>query len=289
MRNYKIIFAACLIVGSTTWSHGLFAQGLVRPSNWMDLAPWDSNRPRRVEDLPTSFNWNDYAKLQPIRDQKSCGSCWAFSVVAVYEAVTKIVFPIWRGIDLSEQHLVSTCCDSGDCGGGFFDAFDCIRDDGVPWEVDNPYTARNSSCKKGTLKYSRLTRWSYIGDRGKEPTIAQLKKAIYEHGPISVDINGNLPYSGGIYKNCGSTFQNHMVTIEGWVDDPDLSAYGGGYWIMRNSWGDWGENGYARIVYNRKNSQTKCNGIAETAAYAVVDGVENLQNVLFLHTSDFSR
>lgn len=70
-----------------------------------------------------------------------------------------------------------------------------------------------------------------------------------------------------------------MTNIEGWVDDPTYAAYGGGYWIMRNSWGtSWGEDGYMRIVYKSKNG-SNCNGIGNTAAYAIMgDEIEPIGN-----------
>lgn len=253
--------------------------GLVFPDNWQTLAPWDDLLVSTA--LPSKFNWNDYAKLQPIRNQGSCGSCWAFSVTGITESLHRLIFPmLFPVIDLAEQTLVSTCERGGDCGGGFFDAFSYIRDTGLPVEADDPYRARNSSCKAGLVPFAKITRWAYVGNSNSGPTTEQIKQAVYDHGPISVGINGSLPNTRDIIKSCGSTSENHMVNIHGFVDSPDFAEYGGGYWIVRNSWGkDWGDDGYFRIVY-KSRSGSRCNGIGSTAAYAVMNGIENIREHL---------
>lgn len=53
-------------------------------------------------------------------------------------------------------------------------------------------------------------------------------------------------YKSGIYSGCGPKHNiNHGVNIVG-VNVP------GGYWIIRNSWGDWwGEKGYMKLALVR--------------------------------------
>ena len=90
--------------------------GLVAPEGWRDDARFDPCIPQR--DLPTSFDWRDYNGCTPIRNQGSCGSCWAFSTVGALECNIKIKDGISK--DLSEQWLVSCNSDGYDCGGGWF-------------------------------------------------------------------------------------------------------------------------------------------------------------------------
>lgn len=255
-----------------------YATGLVFPENWQDLGEWDNITV--TSDLPSHWDWRDFRRLQPIRDQKSCGSCWAFSVTAVTEALHRLIYPMYFPIiDLSEQHLVSRCCGEGSCSGGYFTAFNCVKNDGLPTEADNPYRAANSSCEGGLAVFpsSRITRWAYVGDRTAGASTEQIKQAIYDHGPVSVGVNGGIPNKTGVTTSCGSTNVNHMITIEGWHDDPAYEDNGGGYWLARNSWGSrWANDGYGHIVYTSK-SGGKCFAIGSPSAYAVMDGIENLR------------
>ncbi|MEO6691031.1 MAG: C1 family peptidase, partial [Saprospiraceae bacterium] len=57
--------------------------------------------------------------ITPIRDQRSCGSCWAFGAVGTYEAnYMKVNGGNSSSINLSEQHAL-TCSLGGACSGGF--------------------------------------------------------------------------------------------------------------------------------------------------------------------------
>ena len=96
--------------------------GLVRPS-----------LPVRMEILPASqapslslasaLDWRNNGGnfVTPVRNQGSCGSCWAFATAGALESATMIASHT-PGIDLnlSEQVLLS-CGASGSCAGGYID------------------------------------------------------------------------------------------------------------------------------------------------------------------------
>lgn len=230
-----------------------FAGGSVRH---VDLAP--------DADLPASFDWRDEVAggLQPVRNQGSCGSCWAFALTGVVESLSRIKSP-GEEVNLAEQTLVSTCERDYDCSGGYFDAFDYVQSKGLPNESKDPYQARNSRCKTGLSSEKAIKNWAYVGASGKSPTTEQIKTAIKTYGPVAVSVNGSFSsYSSGIYNRCNTAQIDHMVMLVGW-NDAD-----GGYWIMRNSWGSsWGEQGYMRIKYTDARGR-KCNNIGDAAAFA---------------------
>ncbi|TWW12785.1 peptidase S8 [Planctomyces bekefii] len=220
-----------------------------------------------LANLPEKFDWREEIEggTQPIRNQGNCGSCWAFSITAVVESLMKMKDPSSTP-NLSEQTLVD--CSDYDCGGGYFDAFDYVQTRGLTDRGAYPYRATNGRCRvTSEMSRQKVVSWNYIGNNGNSPTTEQIKTAILTYGPVSVDVAvaGNFSrYSSGVYNTCSPGMINHMVNIEGW-NDAD-----GGYWIMRNSWGDdWGEGGYMRIRYTNSRGG-KCSHIGDTAAFAVL-------------------
>jgi C1A family cysteine protease len=208
--------------------------------------------------LPASLDWRNYSGydyVTPVRNQGSCGSCWAFATTAALESNDLIVNGI-GALDLSEQVMVSCGrdgrLDAGSCNGGYIDrASDYIRDTGLPPESYYPYTATNGSCSSAETGWqnatSRISSWQWVTTTS--PAVDAIKNALNTYGPLvtTMDVYSDFfYYSGGIYQYTSGSYQGgHAILIVGYDDT-------GQYFIVKNSWGgSWGESGYFRIAYSQ--------------------------------------
>ncbi|MEW6412622.1 MAG: C1 family peptidase [Candidatus Zixiibacteriota bacterium] len=211
--------------------------------------------------FPSYFDWRELGGVTPIRNQGSCGSCWAFATVGALECNLKIRDGIT--VDLSEQWLVS-CNNSGfGCDGGWWAhdyhlplshpevRFDDCGDNAPVFEADFPYTASDDPCDcPYPHQYDLcINDWGYISEELIVAPVDDIKRAIMMYGPVSVSVYVNAAfqnYTGGVFNACSDEEINHAIVLVGW--DDTLGA--NGCWILRNSWGtNWGENGYMYIEY----------------------------------------
>lgn len=240
--------------------------GLVEPEGWQASARFDPCLPTR--DLPASFDWRAVTGCPPIRNQGGCGSCWAFATVGALECNVLIVDG--EVVDISEQWLVSCNDDGWGCGGGWFaheyhdSKTDPCGGTGAVMETHFPYTATDELCACPYPHRYFIDNWAYVGGGGT-PSVAAIKQAILDHGPVSVACyvdDAFQGYTGGVFNDCAWGSVNHGVVLVGWDDNQGDD----GVWFMRNSWGaGWGEGGYMRIAYD-------CSRIGYAACYVNFNG-----------------
>ncbi|KAJ0965367.1 hypothetical protein J5N97_026505 [Dioscorea zingiberensis] len=221
-------------------------------------------------DLPASVDWRAKGAVAPVKDQGSCGSCWAFSTVAAVEGINQIV--TGNMIVLSEQELVD--CDTAynqGCNGGLMDyAFQfIINNGGIDTEEDYPYNGKDGKCDV----YRKNAK--VVSIDAFEDVPANNEKALKEalaHQPVSVAIEAGgrefQLYQSGVFTGRCGTELDHGVTAVGYGTEN-----GKDYWIVKNSWGsDWGEEGFVRMERNINTSATGKCGIAMEASYPVKKG-----------------
>ncbi len=233
--------------------------------------------------LPTGYDWRQVHGgnfVTTVKDQASCGSCWAFSGTAVLESAVAV----YRnqpglGLDLSEQDALSCNLTKIDnqtltngCSGGFpYNYFDHTLNPGAVTESCQPYRSCDPTtstcscpanrCATGTVAdntyrshYQPIAiAWQnadqYIVDA--YGTANNIKRAIIEHGPVTafIIVYSDLNYyTGGVYaKTAAATYVGvHAITVVGWGHDNGTNL---DYWIIKNSWGNaWGEGGYFRYL-----------------------------------------
>jgi len=196
---------------------------------------------------PDVVDWREKGIVNKVKDQKQCGSCWAFSAVGNIESINAIV----NGnlVSLSEQQIVDCDVDSDDegCNGGWMhSAMDYVIDQGgIQSDKDYPYTGRDDDCKFN----KNLVKVKLNGYHKIDENEDALKIAVATVGPISVAVNASLWqfYFGGIFILPCSSSLNHGVLVVGYG-----TANGIDYWIIKNSWSSsWGEAGYIRLARNR--------------------------------------
>ena len=199
--------------------------------------------------LPESFDWvTDKNVLGTPKNQYSCGSCWAFSMVGHLEALYFLKYGEHK--TFSEQQLVD--CDSYDegCDGGeFLPAYKWIKENGgLQSDIDYPYEARAQTCSQDKSKnIVNIVDYQLLDSTDEEI----IKQYLYEKGPLAIGINA-YPlnwYARGVIdwgnENCAHDDINHAVVLVGYDHDDEEGL---DFWRIRNSWGEnWGEKGYFRV------------------------------------------
>lgn len=191
--------------------------------------------------------------ITPVRNQLSCGSCWAFNTLAAVEAnyIFRNKISNAKSVDMSEQFLLD-CADSGSCYGGWYgNTLKWMQGKQIQSEAQLPYVNAEKACTNAVVNTGYVVeKWAYIDFWTPRPAVQLLKKAIAEHGPLPVAVTVTpafLAYTKGVFNEKANFEINHGVTIIGWDDAKNA-------WLIKNSWGElWGDGGFMWIDYNSNN------------------------------------
>lgn len=234
-------------------------------------------------DLPAAFDsrtqWPKCPTIREIRDQGSCGSCWAFGAVESMSDRVCIHSNATVHFHFSSEDLVSCCklCGFG-CNGGF---------PGMAWThwvhsgiVSGGLYNSHQGCQPYVIApcehHVNGTR-PPCSEGGKTPKCVKKCEAGYNvqykkdlhYGAKAYSINGGekaiqteifkngpvegafsvyedfVSYKSGVYNHVtGKELGGHAIRILGWGQEN-----GTPYWLVANSWNtDWGDNGLFKIL-----------------------------------------
>ena len=171
-----------------------------------------------VQLKPTTATFSDWRSkyVTAIKNQGSCGCCWAYSSTEQIESdAIRTLAGFDPSLNLSPQQLVD--CDRADhaCSGGWMPtAWDYVKGTGgVEFASDYPQTAKNKTCSSNSGKYI-VGVSSYTGYFNNE---AWMQNYVLTTGPIAACFYGvSLTfYTGGIITSCPSTACTHAIQLVG--------------------------------------------------------------------------
>lgn len=203
-------------------------------------------------------DWRSTGCISKVKAQKSCNSCYAFTVIALMEFFhcqqTK------KLTDFSVQYIVD--CGSKDqlrgCKGGkITNVGRFIRRFGIELNAMYPYNGEENRCpiddtgrsfeKTGYLR-PQISKWQNFHE------IASWYKWLPK-SPLIVGVNmptDFLAYGGGVHDGLGCQVgKTHAMLLVGSGKEGDTE-----FWLMKNSYSEmWGERGYFRLS---KKAPVRC-------------------------------
>ncbi|OWR55554.1 cathepsin B cysteine proteinase [Danaus plexippus plexippus] len=255
-----------------------------------------------INNLPENFDprdkWPNCPTLNEIRDQGSCGSCWAFGAV---EAMTDRYCTYSNGtkhFHFSAEDLLSCCpvcglgCNGGIpsfaweywkhfgivSGGNYNSSQGCLPYEIPPCEHHVPGNRIPCNGETSTPKCHRSCRKEYTNSYKSDKKYGKhvysvgggeehIKAEIFKNGPVEgaftvyADL---LTYKSGVYKHTeGEALGGHAIKIMGWGVEN-----GNKYWLIANSWNsDWGDNGFFKILRGEDHCGIESSIVAGEPSY----------------------
>lgn len=228
--------------------------------------------------LPRHFDWRNVSGvnyLPPIKNQGSCGSCYAVAAVDALESRIRIATNNSVQPLLSAQSPLCESETNQGCDGGYpFLLSHHAATHGIFPESCLAYTGSDTTCPASIpcddsqRHFVEDGSFGYVGGYYGACNELDMMHEIYRHGPIMVAFEAPQSlfyYESGIFE-CTTEqpaveaegpeakvnpwkHTNHAVSAVGWGEE----VYNGNtkkYWIIRNTWGNWPtptSDGYFRI------------------------------------------
>jgi len=276
---------------ATTWKAGRnfhkdtpmgFIKGLMGANKVEGNIPLPVHEVEGAQATPASFDartqWSKCPSMGEIRDQSSCGSCWAVSAVEIM--TDRACIHKQETFHYSADDLMSCCTSCGDgCQGGYpymamqywkntgivsgglyhskqgckpYPFLTCMHHVKGPLPDCSKYSFNTPACKRSceSSYHTSYTEDKHFAEKVYQVRASQdaIKTEISTNGPVQAafTVYSDFPnYKSGVYQHTsGQALGGHAVRILGWGTEN-----GTPYWLVANSWNAyWGDKGFFKIL-----------------------------------------
>ncbi len=209
------------------------------------------NLSKQISAYPDEFSWTNRHGVDwvtPVKYQGGCNSCVAFGTTAAAELLVNLYFNKHLDYDLSEQNIVS--CTDGSCKDGLLYslALEFIKNSGIVIEDCFPYTESDGDCSEISNNPSeqiRIAKWRTFFSREdmKREIIYGATAASINYMDHTAQIVGYKVLDLGDNLFVKSVDTSSSISIE--QNNPLIGKTA---WLFKNSWKNWGIDGYGYIV-----------------------------------------
>ncbi|EGT44629.1 hypothetical protein CAEBREN_31940 [Caenorhabditis brenneri] len=259
--------------------------------DWGEIVP---------EPLPDTFDsreqWPECKSIKLIRNQATCGSCWAFGAAEIISDRICIQSNATQTPIISVEDILSCCgvsCGKG-CQGGYsiealrfwkssgavtggdYNGAGCMPYSFAPCKKDSCAQGTTPSCKttcQSSYKTAEYTKDKHFGTTAYKITnsVAAIQTEIYHNGPVEASFKvyeDFYKYKSGVYQyTSGKLVGGHAVKIIGWGTENGVD-----YWLIANSWGTtFGDSGFFKMRRGTNEVGIEGNVVAGTAKLGTHD------------------
>lgn len=213
------------------------------------------------------FDWRNYNGQNwletTIENQNPWGGCYAFALTAAEESN----YYMTRNDCTYKPNLATMCIAeeeriNGRPGPEFLITNGCVLEQELPFNPSqwSPSYPLSTGWQNRVFKTTAVSSLNF-------PTVADVKNTLKLYGPITVSFGANVEY---LDPPNSYGMDAHTNALVGFHDDPNVA--GGGYWIVKNSWGaDWNctgmAPGYGKISYSHGAAFTYADMYMSGASY----------------------
>lgn len=160
----------------------------------MELSDYHQEEPQPEIELPDNFDWRNVSGenyVPDVKNQKACGSCFAFAAITAIESRIRIQTKNQLKPLLAVQDVVSCSPYAQKCHGGIPYAigrhlkdFTLVPETCFPYQA-NEHVPCSAKCKNPAYVV-KVKNYKYVGGFYGAANEEEMRREIFLHGPVSV-------------------------------------------------------------------------------------------------------